>query len=130
VSGPGQWWPRFEAKGDGRLTVAVARRWWVVGRRGSAQRGWPAVAGGRVLGRESVWRSGDARGCAGVAGGGPVRAGVVEALSGSGAAPVAPLRRLCFDDKVVGLGLEGGGGARGAAARALKALRYGLVDGD
>jgi hypothetical protein len=25
--------------------------------------------------------------------------------------------RLCFDDKVVGRGLEGGGGARGAAAR-------------
>jgi hypothetical protein len=42
---------------------------------------------------------------------------VAEALGGSGAAPVAPLRRLCFDDKVVGLGLEGGGGAHGAAAR-------------
>jgi hypothetical protein len=52
-----------------------------------------------------------------VAGGGPVRADVAEALGGSGAAPVAPLRRLCFDDKVVSLGLEGGGGARGAAAR-------------
>jgi hypothetical protein len=52
-----------------------------------------------------------------VAGGGPVRADVAEALSGSGVAPVSPLQCLCFDDKVVGLGLEGGGGARGAAAR-------------
>jgi hypothetical protein len=82
-----------------------------------------------VLGREGVRRSGGARGGAGVAGGGPVWAGVAEALGGSGAAPVAPLWRLCFDDKVVGLGLEGGGGARGAAARALKALQYGSVDG-
>jgi hypothetical protein len=30
---------------------------------------------------------------------------------------VAPLRRLYFDDKVVGLGLEGGGCARGAATQ-------------
>jgi hypothetical protein len=109
--------------------VVVARRRWVVGRRGSTRRGWPTVAGGRVLGREGVRRSGGARGGAGVAGGGPVWAGVAEALGGSGAAPVAPLWRLCFDDKVVGLGLEGGGGARGAAARALKALQYGSVDG-
>jgi hypothetical protein len=58
-----------------------------------------------------------------------VRAGIAEALGGSGAAPVAPLRRLCFDDNVVGMGLEGGGGARGTATRALKALRYGSVDG-
>jgi hypothetical protein len=86
--------------------------------------------GGRVLGWEGVRRSSGARGGAGVAGGGPVWAGVTEALGSSGAALVAPLRRLCFDDKVVGLGLEGGGGARGAAARALKALRYGLVDDD
>jgi hypothetical protein len=109
--------------------VAVARRQWVVGRRGLARRGWPAVAGGRVLGREGVRRSGGARGGVGVARGGPVRAGVTEALDGSDAAPVAPLRRLCFDDKVVGLGLEGGGGARGTVARALKALWYGSVDG-
>jgi hypothetical protein len=52
-----------------------------------------------------------------VAEGGPVRADVAVALGGSGAAPVASLRRLCFNDKVVGLGLEGGGGAHGAAAR-------------
>jgi hypothetical protein len=109
--------------------VAVARRRWVVGQRGSTQLGWPAVAGSWVLGREDVRRLGGARGGAGVVGGGPVQAGVTEALGGSGAAPVAPLRRLCFDDKVVGLGLEGGGGARGAAARALKALWYGSVDG-
>jgi hypothetical protein len=109
--------------------VAVARRRWAVGRRGSARREGPAIAGGRVLGREGVRRLGGTRGGAGVAGGGPVRAGVAEALGGSSAAPVAPLRRLCFDDMVVGLELEGGGGAHGAAARALKALRYGSVDG-
>jgi hypothetical protein len=109
--------------------VAVARRWWAVGRRGSARREGPAFAGGRVLGREGVRRLGGARGGTGVAGGGPVRAGIAEALDGSGAARVAPLWRLSFDDKVVGLGLEGGGGARGAAARALKALQYGSVDG-
>jgi hypothetical protein len=97
--------------------VVVARRRWAVGRRGSAWRGWPAVVGGRVLGREGVRCSGGAWGDTGVAGGGPVRADIAEALGGSDAAPVAPLRRLCFDDKVVGLGLEGGGGARGAAAR-------------
>jgi hypothetical protein len=43
-----------------------------------------------------------------------MQAHIAEALGGSGSAPVAPLRRLCFDDKVVGLGLEGGGGAGGA----------------
>jgi hypothetical protein len=94
--------------------VAVAQRWWAVGQRGSAQRGWPAVVGGRVLGWEGVRCSGGAWGGACVAGGGPVRADVAEALGGSGAALVAPLWHLCFDDKVVGLGLEGGGGARGA----------------
>jgi hypothetical protein len=72
------------------------------------------VVGGRELGREGVRRSGGAWGGAGVAGGGPVRADVTEALGGSGVALVAPLRCLCFDDKVVDLGLEGGGGARGA----------------
>jgi hypothetical protein len=46
-----------------------------------------------------------------------VWADVAEALGGSDAAPVAPLQHLCFDDMVDGLGLEGGGGARGAAAR-------------
>jgi hypothetical protein len=97
--------------------VAVARRRWAVSRRGSARRGWPTVIGGRVLGREGVRCSGGAWGGAGVAGGGLVRADVSEALGGNDAAPVAPLRRLCFDDKVVGLGLEGGGGARGAAAQ-------------
>jgi hypothetical protein len=82
------------------------------------------------LGREGVQRSGGARDGAGVVGGGPVWAGIAEALGGGGGAtPVAPLWRLCFDDKVVVMGLEGGGGARGAAARALKALRYGSVDG-
>jgi hypothetical protein len=105
--------------------VAVARRRWAVGRRGSARRGWPAVAGGGSWGGKAS----GARNGAGVVGGGPVQAGVAEALGGSSAAPVAPLRRLCFDDKVVGLGLEGGGGAHGAAARALKELRYGSVDG-
>jgi hypothetical protein len=109
--------------------MAVARRRWAVVRRGSTRRGRPAVAGGWVLGREGVRRLGSARDGIGVAGGGPVRAGVAEALGGSGAAPIAPLRRLCFDNKVVDLWLDGGGGARGAAARALKALRYGLVDG-
>jgi hypothetical protein len=75
------------------------------------------VVGGRVLGREGVRCSGGAWGGTGVAEGGPVRANIAEALGGSGVAPVAPLRRLGFDDKVVSLGLEGGGGARGAAAR-------------
>jgi hypothetical protein len=70
--------------------VAVARWRWVVNRRGSARRGWPTVAGGRVLGREGVQRSGGARDGTGVAGGGPVRAGTAEALGGSGAASVAP----------------------------------------
>jgi hypothetical protein len=70
-----------------------------------------------VLGQEGVQHSGGARGGAGVAGGGPVRADIVEALGGSDAASVAPLRRLCFNEKVVGLGLKGGGGARGAADR-------------
>jgi hypothetical protein len=97
--------------------VVVARRRWAVGRRGSTRRGWSAVVGGRVLGREGVRCSGGAWGGTGVAGGGLVRADIAEALGGSGAAPIAPLRRLCFDDMVVGLGLEGGGGARGAAAR-------------
>jgi hypothetical protein len=69
--------------------VVVALRRWAVGRRGSARRGWPAVAGGRVLGREGVRRPGGARGGADVAGGEPVRVGVVEALGGSGVAPVA-----------------------------------------
>jgi hypothetical protein len=69
-----------------------------------------------VLGREGVRCSGDAWGGAGVAGGGPVRVDVMEALGGSDAAPVAPLRHPCFDDKVVGLGLEGGGSACGATA--------------
>jgi hypothetical protein len=78
------------------------------GRRSLAAGCW----GGKVSGAR-----GDAWGGAAVAGGGPVRADVAEALGGSGAAPVASLRRLCFDDKVVGLGLEGGGGARGATAR-------------
>jgi hypothetical protein len=67
-----------------------------------------------VLGQEGVRHSGGARGGAGVAGGGPVWADIVEALGGSDAASVAPLRRLCFDEKVVSLGLKGGGGARGA----------------
>jgi hypothetical protein len=52
----------------------VALRQWVVGHRGSAWRRWPAVAGGRVLGQE----------------GGPVRAGIAEALGSGGAALVAP----------------------------------------
>jgi hypothetical protein len=47
--------------------VAVPQRRWAVGQRGSARRGWPAVARGRVLGREGVWRSGDARDGTGVA---------------------------------------------------------------
>jgi hypothetical protein len=68
--------------------MVVALWWWVVGRRGSAWRGWPAVAGGRLLGREGVQRPGGAWGGADVAGGGPVRAGVTKALGGSGAAPV------------------------------------------
>jgi hypothetical protein len=75
VSGPGRWWPRFEAKGGGRLIVAVARRRWAVGRRGSARRGWPAVAGGgswggkasnarAVLGMVQVWSEEDRCGLA------------------------------------------------------------------
>jgi hypothetical protein len=59
-----------------------------------------------VLGREGVQCSGGARGGAGVAGGGPLQADVVEALSGSGTAAVAPLQCPDFDDKGVGLGLE------------------------
>jgi hypothetical protein len=47
------------------------------------------VVGGRLLGREGVRRLGGARGGADVAGGGPVRAGITEALGGSGVAPVA-----------------------------------------
>jgi hypothetical protein len=42
-----------------------------------------------LLVREGVRRPGGARGGADVAGGGPVQVGVVEALGGSGAAPVA-----------------------------------------
>jgi hypothetical protein len=34
-----------------------------------------------------------------------------------------------LDNKVVGSGREGGGGARGVAARVPKAQRYGPVDG-
>jgi hypothetical protein len=48
-------------------------------------------------------------------------------------AAAAQLRYLSsaslLDDKVVGSGLEGGGGARGIAAQALKAQRYDPVDG-
>jgi hypothetical protein len=69
--------------------VVVALRRWAVDRRGSARRGWPVVAGGRLLGREGVQRPGGARGGADMAGGGPVRAGITKALGGSGAAPVA-----------------------------------------
>jgi hypothetical protein len=43
-----------------------------------------------VLGREGVWRPSGAQGGADEAGGGPVWAGVSEALGGGGAAPVAP----------------------------------------
>jgi hypothetical protein len=57
---------------------------------GISVEGWPAVAGSRVLGWEGVWRPGGAQGGADEAGGGPVRAGVTEALGGGGAAPVAP----------------------------------------
>jgi hypothetical protein len=69
--------------------VVVALRRWAVGRRGSVRRGWTAVAGGRLLGREGVRCPGGARGGADVAGGGLVWAGVAKALSGSGAAPIA-----------------------------------------
>jgi hypothetical protein len=48
------------------------------------------VAGCRVLGRGGVRRPGGAQGGADEAGGGPVWAGITEALGGSGAAPVAP----------------------------------------
>jgi hypothetical protein len=72
------------------LTEVVALRWWAVGRRGSAWRWWPAVTGGRVLGRGGVQHPDGAQGGADEAGRGPVWAGVVEALGGSGAAPVAP----------------------------------------
>jgi hypothetical protein len=51
-----------------------------------------AVAGGRwrpVVGAGRRPTSGRCSGCADVAGGGPVQAGVAEALGGSGAAPVA-----------------------------------------
>jgi hypothetical protein len=77
------WWR------EEKLTVERAPRRWAVGRRGSAWRGWPAVVSGRLLGREGVQHLGGARGGADVARGGPVRAGVTEALGGSGAAPVA-----------------------------------------
>jgi hypothetical protein len=39
------------------------------------------------------------------------------------------LRCLCFNDNGAGLGLEGGGGTRGAAARTLKVQWHGPVDG-
>jgi hypothetical protein len=52
-------------------------------------RGWPAVAGGRVLGWEGVRCPGGAQGGADEAGGGPVRAAIAEAPGGGGAAPVA-----------------------------------------
>jgi hypothetical protein len=52
--------------------------------------GWPAVVGGWVLGREGVQCPGSAQGGADKAGGGPMRAGIVEALGSGGAAPVAP----------------------------------------
>jgi hypothetical protein len=48
------------------------------------------VAGGRVLGRGGIQRPGGAQGGVDEAEGGPVRAGVVEALGGGGVAPVAP----------------------------------------
>jgi hypothetical protein len=63
--------------------VVVARRRGVVDQRGSARRGWPAVAGSRLLGWEGVRRPGGAQGGADVAGGGQVWAGVAEALGGS-----------------------------------------------
>jgi hypothetical protein len=68
--------------------MVVALRWWVGGRpegidrEGMADGHWrPGVGAGR--------RPGGARGSADVAGGGPVRTSIVEALDGSGATPVA-----------------------------------------
>jgi hypothetical protein len=62
-----------------------------------------------VLVRGGVRLPGGAQGGANEAGGGPV-------CSSS-----STLRHLCFDDNGAGLGLEGGGGAYGTAAQALKA---------
>jgi hypothetical protein len=106
--------------------MVVALRRWVVGCRGSVRRGWPAVAGGRVLGREGVravlgvvqmWPEEDRCGLASQR----LSATVVQLWLLSSAS--------LLDNKLVGLGLEGGGGARGATARVLKAQRYGAVDG-
>jgi hypothetical protein len=73
------------------LTEAVVLWRWTVGQRRLAWRAWPVVAGGRVLGRGGVRRPGSAQGGTDEAGGGPVRAGVIEALGSSGEAPVAPV---------------------------------------
>jgi hypothetical protein len=81
---------RGAALGEEWLTEAVALWPWAVGRRGSTWRAWPAVAGGWVFGREGIRRPGGAQGGADEAEGGPVRAGVAEALGGGGAVPVAP----------------------------------------
>jgi hypothetical protein len=48
------------------------------------------VAGGQVLGWGGVQRPGSAQGGIDEAGGGPVQAGIMEALGSGGAAPVAP----------------------------------------
>jgi hypothetical protein len=111
--------------------VAGGSLWWLLDGGGRSAGGDRRGRDGRRSLAAEYWagKASGARGGVGVARGGPVQNGITEALGGSGTALVAPLRRLCFDDKVVGLGLEGGGGARGAAARALKAMQYDSVDG-
>jgi hypothetical protein len=82
-----------------------------------------------VLRQEDVRRSRGAQDGVDEAEGGPTRAGVTEAPGGRWRSFGSTLRCHCFDVVMGWLGLEGGGGARGAAARALKEQRHGPVDG-
>jgi hypothetical protein len=140
--------PASRRRGGSRSGARAARRHGelnsgATGRSGSPRRllyggGWSAggdqrggVAGGRwrlgvragrrpVPGQCSGWRrQGRRRTNAGWHRGGPWQR---RRSSGS------TLRRLCFDDNGASLGLEGGGGACGAAAQALKAQRHSPVN--
>jgi hypothetical protein len=92
-------------------------------------RGQPAVVGGQVLRREDVRCLRSAQDNVDAAGGGSARSGIAKALAGGRRSFSSTLQRHCFDDAMGWPGLEGGVGARGAAAQALKAQRHSPVDG-